>query len=454
MKQHILSVLFLFCLLAAKAQPTEIPGKTIDKIIGGVGAEIVLLSELENAKYELTQGRTQITPEKECKMFENLLYQKLLLHQAKLDSVDVTEGEIANQVERRINYFVEMLGSVEQFEKYYGKSVAELKQDFHDLIRDQLLVQKKQEEITKNVKITPAQVLKYYQSLPEDSLPLMGEQLQYSQIIISPEIPESENQRIIHFLDSIRGDIIAGRTSMTIQARRWSEDPGSKYKGGCYDMLRKGSFVPEYESAVFTTDEGNFTPIFKSDYGYHFVKVVEKRGEYYKACHILMAPKIRPEDLDLSRLQMDTVFHLVKGGALKFNTAAQRYSTDEDSKNQGGKVMNMQTGSSRHDVGTLTPELNLALANLKEGEISDPQVIKLQSGKDAYVIYKLDARIAAHRANMEQDYELFQAKTDAIEKQKATDQWVVKALKKNYSFVDSEYQDCTFQFGWIKTEQK
>jgi peptidyl-prolyl cis-trans isomerase SurA len=454
MKHYILSLVVIFCALLAKAQPTQIPGKTIDKIIGGVGAEIVLLSELENAKYELTQGRSQVSQEKECSMFENLMYQKLLLHQAKLDSVEVTEGEIANQVERRINYFVEMLGSVEQFEKYYGKSVAELKQDFHDLIRDQLLVQKKQEEITKNVKITPAQVLKYYQSLPEDSLPLIGEQLQYSQIIISPEIPESENQRVIHFLDSIRSDIVAGRTSMTIQARRWSEDPGSKYKGGCYDMIRKGSFVPEYEAAVYTTEEGNYSPVFKSDYGYHFVKVVEKRGEYYKACHILMAPKIRPEDFELSRLQMDTVFHLVKGGALKFNTAAQRYSTDEDSKNQGGKVMNLQTGSSRHDVSTLTPELNLALSNLKEGEISDPQIIKLQSGKEAYVIYKLDARLPAHRANMEQDYELFQAKTDAMERQKATDEWVGKALKKNYSFVDSEYQDCTFQFKWIKTEQK
>jgi peptidyl-prolyl cis-trans isomerase SurA len=432
--------------LGLHAQPK--PGITIDKIIGGVGNEIILLSELENAKYEISQGKSNFPRQRECTLFEDLMYQKLLLHQAKLDSVEVTDGEVNSQVERRISYFLEMFGSVEAFESYYGKSVAELKIDFFDLIKDQILVQKKQEEITKNVQITPSMVLKYVNTLPIDSLPLIGEQIQYSQIVIAPMIPEKENQRIIHFLDSIRADIVAGRTSMTIQARRWSEDPGSKYKGGCYDMLRKGSFVPEYESAVFTTAENDYSPVFKSVYGYHFVKTVEKRGEFYRSCHILMSPKISDADFDKCRLQMDTIYQNLKNNKISFSAAASRFSTDEDTKNAFGKVMNMQSGGSRHDVASLTPELNLALSKLQVGEFSEPMVMKQPNGKDAYVIFKLDARIPAHRANMEQDYELFQAKTDALEKQRVTDTWVQKALKKNYSFVAEEYKNCTYRFNW------
>ena len=441
-------ILFLSMLVSLGLHAQPKPGITIDKIIGGVGNEIILLSELENAKYEISQGKSNFPRQRECSLFEDLMYQKLLLHQAKLDSVEVTDGEVNSQVERRISYFLEMFGSVEAFESYYGKSVAELKIDFFDLIKDQILVQKKQEEITKNVQITPSMVLKYVNTLPIDSLPLIGEQIQYSQIVIAPMIPEKENQRIIHFLDSIRADIVAGRTSMTIQARRWSEDPGSKYKGGCYDMLRKGSFVPEYESAVFTTAENDYSPVFKSVYGYHFVKTVEKRGEFYRSCHILMSPKISDADFDKCRLQMDTIYQNLKNNKISFSAAASRFSTDEDTKNAFGKVMNMQSGGSRHDVSSLTPELNLALSKLQVGEFSEPMVMKQPNGKDAYVIFKIDARIPAHRANMEQDYELFQAKTDALEKQRVTDTWVQKALKKNYSFVAEEYKNCTYRFNW------
>jgi len=446
MKKGVLWLVCIFLSLLASAQP----GKSIDKIIGGIGAEVVLLSDLENAKFELTQGKSQLPAEKECSIFEDLMYQKLLLHQAKVDSVEVTDGEVNAQVEKRITYFVEMLGSVDQFEAYYGKPISQLKVDFFDMIRDQLLTQKKQEEITKNVKITPSQVLKYYQSLPTDSLPLIGEQLQYSQIVISPLIPESENQKVIQFLDSIRNDVASGRTSMTIQARRHSEDPGSKFKGGCYDMIRKGSFVPEYESAVFSTDEGNYSPVFKSTYGYHFVKVVEKRGEYYRACHILMSPKINDEDFNRCKAQIDSVYNELKEKKISFNAAAARFSTDEETKNQAGKTMNMQSGGTRHDVATLSAELNLTLSKLKEGELSEPQLAKQPNGKDAYVIYQLDARIPAHRASMEQDYELFQTKTESIERQNATDVWVGKALKKNYSFMDEQFKNCTFQFNWNK----
>ncbi len=446
MKKGILWLMFVMLSLYSWAQP----GKTIDKIIGGVGAEVVLLSDLENAKFELTQGKSQLPAEKECSIFEDLLYQKLLLHQAKVDSVEVTDGEVNAQVEKRITYFVEMLGSVEQFETYYGKPISQLKIDFFDMIRDQLLTQKKQEEITKNVKITPSQVLKYYQSLPIDSLPLIGEQVQYSQIVIAPLIPESENQKTIQFLDSIRNDIASGRSSMTIQARRHSEDPGSKFKGGCYDMIRKGSFVPEYESAVFTTDEGNYSPVFKSTYGYHFVKVVEKRGEYYRACHILMSPKIKDEDFNLCKTRLDSVYNELKAKKISFNAAAARYSTDEETKNQAGKIMNMQTGGTRHDVASLTSEMNLVLMSMKEGELSTPILVTGDDNSQSYAFYRLDRRIPAHPANMKDDYDIFKQVAEANARRESTDKWVKKKIADTSIQIDEEYRNLAFDFTWVK----
>jgi peptidyl-prolyl cis-trans isomerase SurA len=256
-----LSAIAFLLSLCTWAQPLQ----AVEKIISVVGDEIILLSDLENSLNETYKGKT-VTQEQRCAAFETLLYQKLLLHHARVDSVEVTESDVNAQV----------LGSEEAFEQYYGKSISLLKEDFFDMVMEQMLVEREQQEVTKGVVTTPADVLKYYKNQPSDSIPLIPEQIAYSKIEFSPKIKEREINRVIHFLDSLRADIAAGRSSMTLQAAKWSEDPGSRYKGGCYPLQRRGTFVPEYEAAVYSTDEGKFTPVFKSDFGYHFVKVVEK----------------------------------------------------------------------------------------------------------------------------------------------------------------------------------
>ncbi|MFN9799144.1 MAG: hypothetical protein ACK54P_03915, partial [Bacteroidota bacterium] len=228
MKPLLLLISCVLCGLTSQAQGDM---QLIDKIVAIIGDEIVLYSDLQAAEMELTKGQGKLTPEQQCMLIEDQAYQKLLLHHAKLDSVTVSDEEVNAQVERRLSYFMNMFGSAEQFEAYYGKSVAQMKEEYFDLIKEQLLVQKQQGEITRNVKTTPADVLRFYQSLPADSLPLIGEQVSYSKIVVDPVIRETARQRIINFLDSIRQDIVAGRTSMTLQAARHSEDPGSRYKG-------------------------------------------------------------------------------------------------------------------------------------------------------------------------------------------------------------------------------
>jgi peptidyl-prolyl cis-trans isomerase SurA len=384
-----------------------------------------------------------------CSVYENLLYQKLLLNQAKLDSIEVSDGEVQSQVERRIDYFIQMFGSVEEFEKYYGKSQAQLKEEYFDLIKDQLLVQKMQDNVTSKVKVTPADVLRYYQTVPKDSIPLIGEQVEYSKIEIAPKVRDSEVQRIMHMMDSIRMNLANGKSSMTLEAAKWSEDPGSKYKGGCYPLQRKGSFVPEYEAAVYNTPEGSYSPVFSTVYGYHFVKVIEKRGEFYESCHILMSPKVKSADLDEARQNLDKVVASIKD-TLTFSQAALRFSTDEESKNQGGKVINPSTGGTRHDVSTLSSELNLVFMSMKPGDRSDAILVSAEDGKQAYVVYHLDSRLPAHAANMKDDYEIFKQVAEARAKQMETDKWVKKKIAATFIKTDPEYAGCSSQFAWPK----
>jgi peptidyl-prolyl cis-trans isomerase SurA len=437
--------IIVFCCLQAMAQP----GKVVDRIIGVVGNEIILQSDLESSVLEMTEGKGSDSPELRCSVYENLLYQKLLLNQAKLDSIEVSDGEVQSQVERRIDYFVQMFGSVEEFEIYYGKSQAQLKEEYFDLIKDQLLVQKMQESVTSKVKVTPADVLRYYQTVPKDSIPLIGEQVEYSKIEVAPKVRDSEVQRILHMMDSIRMNLVNGKSSMTLEAAKWSEDPGSKYKGGCYPLQRKGSFVPEYEAAVYNTPEGAYSPVFSTVYGYHFVKVIEKRGEFYESCHILMSPKIKSDDLDDARLKLERVVTSI-GDTLLFAQAAMKFSTDEDSKNQGGRVINQATGGTRHDVASLSSELNLVFMSMKPGERSDAILATAEDGKQSYVVYHLDSRLAAHDANMKDDYEIFKQVAEARAKQTETDKWVKKRIANTYIKTDPDYMVCETQFAWPK----
>lgn len=443
--RFIFSLFFLIPAISFAQQ-----GQIIDKIIGVAGNEILLHSELEAAILQMTEGKGKATKAQRCEVYENLLYEKLLLNQSKVDSIEVSDAEVHMQVARRLDYFIQMFGSVEEFEKYYKKTQSQLKDEYFDMIKDQLLVQRMEETITKNVKVTPSDIQRYFVSVPVDSLPLIGEQIQYSKIVMDPKIRETEKQKIIHFLDSVRTNLVNGKTSMTLEAAKWSEDPGSKYKGGCYPMQRKGSFVPEYEAAVANTPEGTYSPVFSSTYGYHIVKVVEKRGEFYESCHILMSPKTLVGDLDNARKSLEKLLPILRSDSITFQIAALRYSTDEETKNQQGRVINPNTLGTKHDVSTLTPEMNLTLLNLKKGQISDPVLVTSQDGKQSYAVFRLDEKTPAHRANLKDDYEIFKTVAEQELKRKETDKWVKKKIAETYVKVDDEFINCTFEFPWIK----
>jgi peptidyl-prolyl cis-trans isomerase SurA len=431
--------------LAAYAQP----GTLVDGIVAVVGNQPVLKSDIEAEKITMKQqGFGMDIPDLDCIVMEEMLFTKLLVFQAVLDSIEVSEGEIMATVEQRLNYFISQLGSPEAFEQYYGKSIAEFKADFHDPIKEQLQSQKMMGNIQQGVKVTPREVEKFFNKIPKDSLPLISAQVQYAQIVIDPAVRQSQKDKERRFLDSIRTEIMLGKTTMFAQAARHSEDPGSKLKGGCYPLQRRGIFAAEFEAAVFSTDQGGYSPIFETQFGYHFVYVKEKRGEYYEACHVLRRPKVTEEDMRMAEKKLEDVSRLLKADSLSFKAAARKYSTDSKTSNNDGVVLNRETGSTRHDVDKLPGSDFFIIDNLEPGEMSKVVAFTKDDGTESYRIIKLLSRTEAHRASLKTDYELIKSTCLEKKKKEVLDEWVNSRLKHVFIRISPEHSDCKFDHSW------
>lgn len=446
---------FLLALIALSGFAQAQQGDLIDKIAGVVGNKTILFSDIEGQSLQQAAGET-VTDDIRCDVIEQLLFQKLLVNQAEIDSVEILESDIQAAIASRLDYFMSMLGSEEAFTEYYGKSIAEWKEEFHDPIEDQLIADKMQRELMGQVNVTPAEVSELFNSIDSDSLPLIGEQVHYSQIMIKPEISDQDQENARAKLDSIR--LICknglGSTTMLIQASKWSEDPGSSSNGGCYPIQQRGSFVPEYESAVFATDEGDFSPVFETVYGFHFVYVKKKVGNMYESCHILISPKVDIEDLERAKTDLDDISEKIEIGDLTFPQAVSKYSTDESTKNQEGRVINLASGGTGHEISQLQdPKLFLALNSLEQGKLSTPVELTQADGTMAWAILRLDKRVPAHTANLKDDYLIFKTQAESVKRNDDLDKWVTKKLESTYIRIDAEYQGCDYAFKWTEAGQ-
>ena len=437
--------------LGAQQDSTQAPVyQRIDGIVAVVGDEIVLMSDIrERVTQAQMEGRT-VTDDQQCSLLENILFEKLLMHNAKLDSLEVTEAEVLGEIDRRLTYYMQMFGSVEAFEAEYGKSVAEWKAEFQDPVRDQLLAQKMQAQIDQTVRSTPAQVQEHFDAIPTDSLPLIPEELSYSELVLQPAIGERQKMRTRNTLDSIRTLVETGKMSMTLAATRYSEDPGSKYKGGCYTNIGRGQFVPEFEGAVFETPVGGYSQVFESDFGFHFLRVTDRRGQQYSACHVLMKPTFDPSALDRMQSTIDTLAKRVGDGTLSFDAAVVRFSTREATKNQRGQVVNARDGGTRFGVDELDPNLFFLLQNLDEGAVSEPVQLFDEDNRPYWAMIRLDQRHPAHRANPQDDYALFQQQVEAELREEALGKWVNKRIGESYIRIDPPYFECAMDMPWLR----
>ncbi|MBA4240638.1 MAG: peptidylprolyl isomerase [Sphingobacteriaceae bacterium] len=445
-----LKLIIAFILLAtlSNAQP-----QILDKVVAIVGKNPLLLSEVETNLLQQKEKK-DLTDADRCKVFEDLLFQKLLLAQADRDSIVVADAEVDNELTRRIQYYVGMLGSEEKFEEFYGKRISVFKDELRDDVKDQLLAQKMQQKVTGETKLTPSEVRTFYNTLPLDSLPLVNSELEIGHIVRRPPISDEAKKAVRDQLEVYRQRVVNGE-SMSVIAALYSEDPGSAKNGGRYESVMRGQMVPEFEAVAFRLKQGEVSEIFETSYGYHFMQLVARKGESVDVRHILMAPKISQIEFLRAKEELDSIRQLIVSGQIKFADAALKFSTDKDTKQNGGILINPAANSSKwelDEIGQMDQNLVFMLENqMKVGDVSPIIQYVGTDAKQAWRIVYLKSRTEPHKANMQDDYiKLLNMATFERQKKSIKD-WITKKSKTTYIKIDSEFNSCKLEYNWTIT---
>lgn len=449
-KYFFIAVLFSLIGLKATAQSDSLP--VVDQIVAVIADEIVLRSEVETAIIQYAHSGQPVQENSRCIIFEDILYKKLLLNQAALDSVEVSEDQIKSEISRRIQYFVQQIGSEEKLEEFYGKSIPEIKDEFHDLIQEQMLIQQMQGSITGDVDISPSEVKAFFNKIPTDSLPFVNSEVVVEHIVIDPIISENEKIATRQRLEGIRERIIKGEDFGTL-AYLYSEDPGSAKKNGELGFMERGQLVKEFAAEAFSIQPGQVSEVFETEFGYHILQLVERRGQSANIRHILLKPKFSQSDLQVARNRLDSLRgQIMDNDSLVFETMAARYSDDKATRMNGGKLINPQTGTTTFEIDEVSkvdPSLFFILDKMKPGEISQPVLYQKYDGSQSYRLVKLVSVTEPHRANLETDYLKIQGAARAEKEKQVVDEWITSKIQINYIRIDKEYTDCEFQHSWF-----
>jgi peptidyl-prolyl cis-trans isomerase SurA len=437
---------FLFALilqLKVSGQPV-----VIDKIVAVVGDKAILFSDVEAQALQMQAQAGVSDSTVRCNVLEDIIIQKLLLNQAEKDSVTVSDEQVDAELNKKIRYFVNQIGSVEKLEAYLGKSIIKIKDDFKERIRDQLVVQQMQSKIAGDLKVTPAEVKAYFDNIPQDSLPLIESEIQVAQILKKPPVNEVERQRVKRELLDIKRKIADGK-SFASMAAFYSEDPGSAVKGGDLGFVGRGEMVPEFEAAAFALKGKEISDVIETMYGFHIIQLIERRGETINVKHILMSPKASASDLDKARIKLDSVASLIQAGNITFEDAAAKYSDDVDTKFNGGLLVNPATGSTWFEVSQMDQNLFFVVDKQKVNEVSDPSLVRVGEKKESYRLVSLKARTNPHRANLKDDYQKIQQAAEAEKKDKQVRNWINRKRQSFYIKIDKEFSNCPFDNPWV-----
>lgn len=441
--------LFLFTLLFAASSVGKAQDQVIDEIVAVVGDNIVLRSDLEAQRLQALSQGINIDDEAYCFILEELLFQKLLLHQADLDSVEVGEAQIQGELDRRMRYFIQQLGSVEKLEEFYGQDIISIKAELHDVMEDQLRAQQVQQSLTANIKVTPSEVKEYFESIPADSLPRIDAEVEIAHIVRKPVVSEQEREFTIRRLNDWAKDVREGRKNFEDIAILYSEDPGSAPKGGRLGFTPRTALVPEFAAVAFNLSPGEVSEVVETQFGFHIIQMIERRGEEIDCRHILLKPKINPQAYKEAQQFLDSIADLIAKDSISFEAAAAKYSDDVDSRNSNGVIVNPYTGASRFSMDEIDGTTFYAIDKLKEGELSKPVLYQTAEG-NAYRLVRLNVRTKPHKANMQDDYQLLQNAALNEKRGKAIEEWLNTRINSSYVKIVEKYQSCEFQAAWVK----
>ena len=441
---------FLLTIVVFASIHNAISQKTIDKIVAVVGDKSILLSDVETQKLQALQQGLEVTEQTSCMVLDELMFQQLLVHQAEIDSLEVTEDMVKTELDQRIQYFAAQIGGIPELEEFYGKSIEEIKDEFYIQIEDRMKAQKMQQEISGSITVSPKEVKEFFNSFPEDSIPFINSKVQVSQIVIEPKIDASQKKAIKEKLEKIRSRIINNEISFSVAAEFYSCDPGTQSSGGNFGWINRGDFVPQFDAVAFNVPLNTVSEIFESSYGFHIALIEKRRGEQYYGSHILLCKQVSENQLAKVKSKLETVRSEILSNSVSWEESVIKHSTDDNTKGSMGVIFNESTGSMYWDMQEIDKQVFLGIKNLGVGEISQPIYMESSSGDFAYRLLKLIDQTEPHKANIQDDYQMIQGYALSSKQYDEIALWVNERVNSTFIKINDDFNKCKFNYNWIK----
>lgn len=424
----------------------------IDEVIWIVGDEAIFRSEVEEQRLRAQYEGVSFEGDPYCIIPEQIAIQKLFLHQAELDSVEVGEGQVMSRVEMQLSYYISQIGSKEKMEEYFGKNTVELREELRDVVRNQMIIQQMQQNLIGDIKATPADVRRFYNSLPADSIPTVPAQVELQVISIEPPVPQEEINRVKERLREFSDRINSGSADFSVLARLYSEDTESAKRGGELDFMGRGQLVPEYAAVAFNLQDPNrVSRIVETEFGFHIIQLMEKRGDRIKTRHILLKPRVSVDDRNKAIHSLDSVANLIRTGKMTFEQGVVYYSQDKNTALNAGLMLNEKSGTSKFEYQDLPAEVAKVVYGMNVGEISAPFTMINSNNKEVVAIVKVKSKVDTHKANLTDDYQMLKSYYESRKGDDFIKEWIKKKQKETYINIDPAWSNCEFQYpGWVK----
>lgn len=443
----------LFALLMLTGSVMYGQDHVIDEVVWVVGDEAILKSDVEEARMNAQYEGRKLEGDPYCVIPEELAIQKLYLHQAVLDSIEVSESEVLQRVEMMTNQYIQMIGSKEKMEEYFNKTATQIREAMRENVKNGLTVQKMQQKLIGDIKITPAEVRRYFKDLPQDSVPYIPTQVEVQIITSQPKIPLDEIEDVKRRLREYTDRVNKGEMDFSTLALLYSEDKGSAMRGGEIGFKGRGELVPEYANVAFNLqDPKKVSKIVESEFGFHIIQLIEKRGDRINTRHILLKPKVNEKDLTSARARLDSIADDIRKNKFSFDEAASIISHDKDTRNNHGLMPNPQTNTSKFEMQQLPQEIAKVVDGMNVGEISKAfTMVNEKDGKEVCAIVKLKSRINGHKATITDDYQNLKEIVMDKRREEMLEKWIVEKQKHTYVRINDNWKNCSFKYpGWIK----
>ena len=451
--RKILTVFILACLSCAVFAQKNV----IDEIVWVVGDDAILRSDVENQRLYMQNEGEHLDGDPYCVIPERLAIQKLYLNQAKIDSIEVNENQVIQEAERWVEYAMNQIGSKEKLEEYFNKKISQIKEERIEMLKEQQIVQQIQRKLIGDIKLTPAEVRKYYNLLPQDSLPNIPTTVEVQIITMEPKIPFEETDAIKARLRQYTEEVHSGKREFSTIARLYSEDSESAKRGGELGFMGKGSLLPEFANVAFNLkDPKRISQIVQTEYGFHIIQLIEKRGDRINCRHILLKPKVSDKELSECTSRMDSLYNDLAANKFSFEEAATYLSADKDTRNNKGLMVNQNAeseynGTPKFEMSELPQEVGKMVYTMKVGEVSKPFTMINDKQKEVVAIVKLKARVEQHKANLVDDFQVLKSIVESQKQEEILVNWIREKQKTTYVRISDGWRNCDFKYpGWIK----